>query len=88
VEWARDIGFRSPEDFGFVHLDVTAGLTRFAGIDHNSELVGRCVVDLIIAQVQRGETGVPMHPTTTVVEGFWVNGASVRAMAENVAAVS
>jgi LacI family transcriptional regulator len=80
VEWARAIGFRCPDDFGFVHLDRAPGLTQFAGIDHNSELVGRGVIDLIIAQVQRGETGVPLHPTTTMVEGFWVNGPSIRTM--------
>jgi LacI family transcriptional regulator len=81
LEWARGIGACCPEDFGFVHLDLAPSCAQCAGINHNSELVGRGVVDLIVAQIHRGETGVPTHPTTTLVEGFWLPGPSVRTMA-------
>jgi LacI family transcriptional regulator len=81
AEWALELGARCPDDFGFVHLDHTPNLTQWAGINHNNELIGRGVIDLILAQVNRGETGIPSHPTTTMVEGFWAEGPSVRAPA-------
>ncbi|MBL9216812.1 MAG: LacI family DNA-binding transcriptional regulator [Opitutaceae bacterium] len=78
VDWARAAGLRCPEDFGFVHLDCTAAQGEFAGIDHHGRLIGRAVVDLIIAQIHRGESGVPRHAMTTIVEGGWIDGPSVR----------
>jgi DNA-binding LacI/PurR family transcriptional regulator len=80
LEWAGGLGARCPDDFGFVHLDHSPDRDFCAGINHNSGLVGRGVIDLIIAQIHRGETGVPAHPTTTLVEGYWVSGPSVRRM--------
>jgi DNA-binding LacI/PurR family transcriptional regulator len=80
VDWAREIGVRSPEEFGFVHLDHHERLPECAGINHNSELIGEGVIDLIVAQIHRGETGIPRHAMTTVVEGQWVPGQSVAAM--------
>ena len=80
AEWAVELGARIPEGFGFVHLDHTPNLSQWAGINHNNELIGRGVIDLILAQVHRGENGVPAHPTTTMIEGFWADGPSVRAI--------
>jgi LacI family transcriptional regulator len=78
AEWAAELGARCPDDFGFAHLDHTPNLEACAGVDHNNEILGRGVIDLILAQVHRGEFGIPAHPTTTVVEGRWAAGPSVR----------
>ncbi|HVZ63763.1 MAG TPA: LacI family DNA-binding transcriptional regulator [Lacunisphaera sp.] len=80
LDWAREVGVRSPEEFGFVHLDHHERVPDCAGINHNSELIGEAVIDLIVAQIHRGETGVPPHPMTTVVEGYWVPGPSAAAL--------
>lgn len=78
AEWAIEMGARCPDDFGFAHLDHTPNLTDWAGVNHNNEILGRGVIDLILAQLHRGEFDIPAHPTTTVVEGFWADGPSVR----------
>jgi LacI family transcriptional regulator len=78
LEWAREKGAKCPDELGFVHLDHHARLSGCAGINHNSELIGAAVVDLIVAQLHRGEIGLPQHAMTTVVEGFWVHGETVR----------
>jgi LacI family transcriptional regulator len=75
-DWARELGPRSPEEFGFVHLDHHDRISDCAGINHHSELIGEAVIDLIVAQIYRGETGIPRHSMTTVVEGYWVPGKS------------
>jgi LacI family transcriptional regulator len=78
AEWAVELGARCPEDFGFAHLDHTPDLEGWAGVNHNNEILGRGVIDLILAQLHRGEFGIPTHPTTTIVEGEWADGPSVR----------
>ncbi len=78
AEWAIETGVRCPDDFGFAHLDHTPNLDAWAGVNHNNEILGRGVIDLILAQLHRGEFDIPAHPTTTVVEGFWAEGPSVR----------
>jgi LacI family transcriptional regulator len=88
AEWAIEMGVRCPEDFGFAHLDHTPKLTGWAGVDHNNEIIGRGVIDLILAQLHRGEFGIPAHPTTTVVEGFWAEGPSVRSIAPRASAAA
>ena len=82
AEWALELGARCPDDFGFAHLDHTPNLGQWAGINHHNELIGRGVIDLILAQVHRGESGIPTHPSTTMVEGFWADGPSVRTVAQ------
>jgi DNA-binding LacI/PurR family transcriptional regulator len=77
-EWASELGVLCPNDVGFALLDHTPNLEAFAGVDHNNDILGRGVMDLILAQLHRGEFGIPDHPTTTVVEGRWAEGASVR----------
>ena len=80
-EGALVIDVRSPEEFGFVHLDHSERVPDCAGINHSSELIGEAVIDLIVAQIHRGETGIPRHAMTTVVEGYWVPGKSVAMVA-------
>src|SRR4051812_41427922 len=59
--WILELGVRCPEDCGFAHLDHTPNLSDWAGTNHHNEMIGRGVIDLILAQVHRGETGVPAH---------------------------
>lgn len=81
ADWVQEMGARCPEEFGFVHLDHTPNLSPWAGVNHHNELIGRGVIDLILAQVHRGETGIPAFPMTTMIEGFWADGPSVRPVA-------
>jgi DNA-binding LacI/PurR family transcriptional regulator len=49
-----------------------------AGIDQRPDQIAAAAIDLVIAQVQRGERGIPAVPITTMVEGQWVDGKSLR----------
>jgi LacI family transcriptional regulator len=79
VQWLRELGQRVPEDVGFVHLDWSPPFAGCAGVDHHGELIGAAAIDLLVAQIQRYETGVPQHPITSLVEGHWIDGPTVRA---------
>ncbi len=49
-----------------------------AGLDQRPEEIGAVAVDLVIAQLQRGERGAPAVPFTTMVEPLWRDGSSLR----------
>lgn len=51
---------------------------EIAGLDQRPEEIGAVAVDLVVAQLQRGERGLPRVPFTTMVEGLWRTGSSLR----------
>ena len=77
-EWLQRLGLRCPEQVGWAHLNRTEETGTCAGIDQLSDVVGAATVDLLVAQLQRNERGLPAHPLMQLVEGRWVEGASVR----------
>jgi hypothetical protein len=51
---------------------------EIAGLDQLPDQIGATAVDLVIGQLQRGERGVPKMASTTMVEGLWRSGPSLR----------
>ncbi len=39
--------------------------------------LGRTCVDLVVNQMQRNETGLPVHPQTVLIEPGWIDGKSL-----------
>ena len=76
VKWLEELGHAVPRDVAFAHLDRPPG-QEFAGIDQLKELIGRAVIDLIVAQVYRNERGIPQYAKDTKLAGVWVDGRSV-----------
>jgi len=72
----RPHGLRVPEEVGFVTLAWSEESPHQAGVNQNSRQVAAAAVDMIIGQLQRNETGVPLHPKTTLIEGTWVPGST------------
>lgn len=75
----NELILQAPRDLGFVHLDLpthlkTAGIT---GIDQLWEIVGAGALDLIVSQLYTNACGLPKHPVTHLVEGVWLEGATV-----------
>ena len=74
-------GAKIPDKVGYASLDLDGDLPEFpeaSGIDQNSRLVGAAAVDLLVAAIQRGQKGVPVHPVRTMVEGSWRKGRSTQ----------
>jgi LacI family transcriptional regulator len=74
-----EAGLSIPRDVAYASLDLdgeAGGRGRFAGIDQNSHLVGAAAVDVLVAAIQRGQTGIPRHPIRLEIEGTWIGGAS------------
>lgn len=77
-DWLLEAGLRIPEDIGLVLLDVFESDFPCAGIDQRSETVGAAAADLLTGQLYRNERGIPGEPKTTLIEGRWVEGPTVR----------
>jgi LacI family transcriptional regulator len=69
-----------PEQIGLVHLDLHEGLEGppHSGIDQNHDLMGESAMDLVVAQIHRGEQGVPPTQKCLLVEGRWVEGETTK----------
>lgn len=70
------LGLKVPRDVAFadVFLDTFDG--RTAGVRQNYQTVGELAVEILAGQLQHNKYGVPAIPTTTFVEGTWLDGAS------------
>jgi LacI family transcriptional regulator len=71
-------GYRVPQDLGLAAMSVLDG-NADAGIDQNSEEIGRAAVQLVISLIHYNECGIPKVCREVLIEGRWVNGQSLPA---------
>jgi LacI family transcriptional regulator len=81
-DWLEELGFRIPEDIGYAHLDLPpkdelAAARKDAGIDQQLDRVGAAIIDLLTAQINRNERGIPCYPKISMVESRWIDGPTV-----------
>lgn len=70
-------GLRVPGDVDYATLNWIKDEPEIAGINQAPDRIGGAAIDLVIAQLRRGERGVPARALTTLVEGDWINGPSL-----------
>ena len=77
--WLKEAKIKVPGDLGFISLstyeDNRDGLS---GVDECAEQVGSASIDLLTSQMNRNETGLPDVRKLILLEGTWVEGATVR----------
>jgi DNA-binding LacI/PurR family transcriptional regulator len=69
-------GYKVPKDIGlaaFSILDINAD----AGIDQNSQEIGKVAIQLLISLINHNECGIPKICREVLVEGKWVNGTTL-----------
>lgn len=81
IDWMESSGAVLPATHGFVCLNVLRKTRPCAGLDLQPRNLGARATELLIAQLQRNETGIPEWPTTTTVPAHWVDGPTLRAAA-------
>ncbi|MBT62616.1 MAG: hypothetical protein CML13_05320 [Puniceicoccaceae bacterium] len=80
LEWdlVRKAGRRIPEDLGFVSLSTRSDQPEVSGMLAPIQAIGSGVVDMVVAQVQRNEAGIPAIPKCVLIEGTWQEGCTLR----------
>ncbi|MBM3854183.1 MAG: LacI family transcriptional regulator [Verrucomicrobia bacterium] len=74
----RDLGLQVPSDIGLASLGCAAIGDRFSGICQLGHKKGAAAMDVLAGLVERNETGLPEHPITTLIEGRWNPGRTLR----------
>jgi LacI family transcriptional regulator len=72
-----ELGISIPSDVSYVDvfLNTKDGLT--AGVYQNCEQVGEIAMELLASDLQQHNRGVPAVATSTLIEGTWIDGASL-----------
>ena len=78
IEWMESCGALVPATHGFVCLNVMMTTRPCAGLDLQPRALGARSTELLIAQLQRNETGIPECPSTTTIPARWVDGPTIR----------
>lgn len=65
----RELGKYAPTAERVVTLDWQPG--GIPGMDISNETIAASAVDLVVAQLHRNERGVPVSPTTLLLDGVW-----------------
>lgn len=77
LEALQHAGIRAPGDIDFATLNWVKSEPEIAGINQRPAAIGAAAIDLVVAQIRRGERGIPEIPVTSMVEGDWINGPSL-----------
>lgn len=74
-----EAGYRLPDDIGLASTTVLEpGKERIdAGLDQNSEEIGRVAVLVLLSQINDNAHGLPAITREIHVRGRWVDGASL-----------
>lgn len=76
--WLAALDVRVPQEVALVHLDRTAEMHEWAGMNQRNEMVGMAAIDVIVGQIHRNEVGLPASPRAVMVESAWTDGATAR----------
>ena len=82
-EWVNSQGLSVPGDIGLVQLDKSDETSTWAGMEQNSELVGRSAIDMVIGQIHRNEFGLPPVQKSMLINSTWRAGETVRSQASS-----
>jgi DNA-binding LacI/PurR family transcriptional regulator len=77
IEWMTECGAKVPETAGFFSLNVTTESRPCAGLDLRPQLLGSRSAELLIAQLQRNERGIPVPASLTMIPALWRDGPTL-----------
>lgn len=73
----RQCGFEVPAAVAYADLLLQDVLGTIAGVQGHHARIGELAVDLLAAQLEKNQFGLPPVPTITSVSGRWCAGASL-----------
>jgi DNA-binding LacI/PurR family transcriptional regulator len=73
---AHEAGLPVPEEVACACLSIGTVTPKLAGVVPNYRLVGSKAAESLALCLKTGQRGIPSLPTSTHVEGYWIDGAS------------
>lgn len=71
---AKLAGLKIPKDVAMAHTNLDEDVAGWAGIDAHQGRQARAAVDMLCAQIERNERGLPYFPKYMHIEGEWRDG--------------
>jgi DNA-binding LacI/PurR family transcriptional regulator len=78
LKWLREDGYEVPRDVSLVSLDVDSAGQEWAGMQTGRFNRGCISTDVIVAQINCNETGVPESQRATLTESVWRPGGTLK----------
>lgn len=79
--WLEDAGLRIPRDIGLVQLEWREADPSWSGMHQHNDVTGEAAVEMLVAMIQNGESGIPAFPRATMIGSTWVEGRTTRPLA-------
>jgi len=76
-------GFLVPEDMGLAAIGRPGKDCAYSGVVNNRRQVGAIALEAVAAMLQQNEFGLPRYPKTTMINGYWANGATTHKQARS-----
>jgi LacI family transcriptional regulator len=76
VQWLARLGFSCPGAVGLALLDTSTSEANYAGVVQAYEQMAASTIDVVMAQLMRGERGLPASPQVINIAGSWRAGAT------------
>lgn len=74
MEVAETLGLDVPGDLAVAALNCGDTVHETAGVKQNHEAVGRLAVDIVAGFMSQHKYGLPVTPTRSYVDGYWIDG--------------
>lgn len=74
----RSRGVRVPEDVGLIHERLSDDVKGWTGMDPRERAIGAAGVDMVVAQLNRSERGLPPISRELLLRGVWSEGFTTR----------
>ena len=78
IDWMKSCGAQIPRTHGFFSLNLVHADRPCAGLDQAPNLIGVRAAEMVIAQLHRNESGVPLTYSLTTLPASWVDGPTLR----------
>jgi DNA-binding LacI/PurR family transcriptional regulator len=79
--WLKACGLEAPRNIGLAHPFLGPEEEGWSGVRENSALIGRALLDAVVAQILRGERGMASDPMSMQMIGRWEDGSTTRRLA-------
>lgn len=77
-ECMKELKVAVPADMGLAYLSETKLEAGLSGVNENAFVVGEVAIELVASMIQRNEFGIPAASRCIMIDGFWVEGRTVR----------
>lgn len=76
--WIDSLGLNVPRDIGLVQLEWREKDPSWAGMNQHNDVTGEAAVEMLVAMIQNGESGIPEFPRATMISSSWVDGRTLQ----------